>query len=81
MTTPTTPLDRAREAFGSYREVARILGRDIAAVLRYKCASRNRAAGHFQPDQVPILLREAAKRGAPLTLHDLIPGADLSDAA
>lgn len=76
-----TPLEKAQLAFGSYREVARILDRDIAAILRLKKGTRNRAPGHFQAKQVTTLLEEAKRRKAPLTLADLVPAPEGRDAA
>jgi hypothetical protein len=71
MSTHLTPVDLAVKLFGGVRALARAVGRDPAAVSRWKKSG-------CIPSSVQLhLLRVAKSQGLDLTAHDIIFGREI----
>lgn len=70
MTTHLTPVDLAISLFGGVRRLARAIGRDPAAVSRWK------RSGTVPSSVQRKLLQSAWDRGIELSAHDIIFGRD-----
>lgn len=71
MTTHLNPVDLAIKFFGGVRRLARAIGRDPAAVSRW------RKSGNIPSSVQKKLLQVAWDQGIELTAHDIIFGRDV----
>lgn len=71
MSTHTTPVDLAIDLFGGVRKLARAIGRDPAAVSRW------RRSGVVPTSVQRKILSVAWERGIKISAHDIIFGRDI----